>query len=158
MFRKRREMFARWQLLSLWSRWWWPPSQTPPSTASSRWKFAKHVFEILVVRSCEYMHQAPRNGPFQTQNYIDIEKNFPGLVLPKTKIWVIKKNWNYSSALNPDHDILAFLSSPYFIKDAACQIVISLCQIICRYSFTRKPKIKRKNFDTGNSWNFMFWN
>ena len=32
----------------------------------------KGVFEILVVRSYEWMHQAPRNGPFQTQNYIDI--------------------------------------------------------------------------------------
>ena len=44
------------------------------------------------------------------------KKNFPNLVLPKTKIWVIKKNKNYYSALNPDHDILAFLSSPYFHK------------------------------------------
>ena len=30
------------------------------------------VFEILVARSYEWMHQAPGNGPFQTQNYIDI--------------------------------------------------------------------------------------
>ena len=88
------------------------------------------------------MHQAPRNGPFQTQNYIDISlscfaqnQNMSNKKELELFLCIESRPWYFGISFIPIFYQRCSLSDCHFS-----------CQIICRYSFTKKTKNSEKEF------------